>query len=178
MAHTDFSDNKTPCENLSSKWRLKSLFKSCSAYSVSTLKKGINFFSYAIQRAIPFVKSCETEAIILYDGAVHAREVSDEDSLAIKRDVANLCTETGLSVLEGVEFEITALVAATQAAEKISSRDQKPMTRTEWNKVALETLESVCSSPVSAAHAGIDLIHDLERTGQKYIDRKAQTPAP
>ena len=114
------------------------------------------------------------EGAILYDGAVHIATASTEDKIAIERDIANICTEATLSVVEGVEFEVCALVAAAQAGEKIAHHGDVSMNMEDWRRVGVETVESVLSSPAAAMHASVDLVRDLERTGRTYRAKVAE----
>ncbi len=162
MKRQDFSVLNYLSSNFLSGIDLRSIYKSAIAPLRSLSQK----FNHACAR-------CIQESTILYDGVAHATTASAEDKVALERDLANIVTETTLSVVEGAEFEICALVAAVQAGEKIAHHDNAPMDAVEWRHVGVEAVESLCSSPAAAAHACVDLVRDLERTGQVYRATKA-----
>lgn len=145
-----------------------SVRKSFSQAAHYVARHALPLFSVLSRTSSGYIHRATNEAHILYDGVLHAGEVAPDDLVKIRRNAVGVGVETALSVAEGIEFEVTALVAVAEAGEKVTNHGKQAMNGRDWFNLAAETCESLLSSPAAALHCAHDLFHDLDHAGRLY----------
>jgi len=147
--------------------------QTCIAYNIQdgaercldAFDRAASVMKPALDLIVSYKQAAGQEASLLYQGALHVGAASDDVKTALRRDITTCAVETGLTIAEEVAIEATLAVAALEAGEKMihtSAHDR------DWGSLAAGFAESVLSSASAAAHAAMDSVHDIERSGQQW----------
>jgi hypothetical protein len=100
--------------------------------------------------------------ICLKDGLLHMQDAPLKVQQDYARDRSTCAIESALAFSEDIAPEITLMVAASEAAEKMAHSTGDHV---DYRAVAHDTLVSLLSSHAAAIHAGSAMIVDLEVAG-------------
>lgn len=105
------------------------------------------------------------EARLLENGILHMKDADDATRENFRRDLTTCAAETSLMIAEDITAEVTFAVAALECGEKIA---HTPHNKIKFRDLAADFCESITSSACAAAHAAVNLFHDVEKAGQQW----------
>jgi hypothetical protein len=100
--------------------------------------------------------------VCLKDGLLHMQDAPLKVQKDYARDRGTCAIESALALSEDIAPEITLMVAATEAAEKIAHGTGDHV---DYRAIVHDTVVSLLSSHAAAMQAGSAMIHDLEMAG-------------
>lgn len=135
----------------------------CDAFK--SAHDAVDSFFTSLAGAKTYLQHAGREVHLLGEGLLHIGAAPRDVKTDLKRDSVTCATETGLAIAEDVAAEVTIAVAGVEAIEKAINT---PAEKRNLLHLGAEFFESVASSTMAAFHAGANVIHDLERSGEAW----------